>query len=98
MDEQIIPGAGYPPLGSDIVIDYENEFHTFAVEWTADAMTFSVDGIEYETKTPDEVIFPTAAMYFIFDTAVAWYLPPGPNASYPTTHVIDWVRISQMQE
>lgn len=92
-DKQILPGASYPSAKEEI--NFSADFHTFAVEWTATELIFSVDGVEYETKTSDEVVFPTAPMYFIFDTAVAWYMPPGPNAVYPATHQIDWVRISQ---
>lgn len=94
-DKQVLPGASYPSPKE--TIDFSADFHTFAVEWTETKLTFSVDGDEYETKTSDEVIFPSAPMYFIFDTAVAWFMPPGPNAVYPATHVIDWVRISQKE-
>jgi beta-glucanase (GH16 family) len=94
VDEQVLPGAAYPPLGEPVP-DWSADFHIFAVEWTASALVFSVDGIAYETKTAEEVIMPTAPMYYILDTAVAWYMPPGPNAVYPATHVIDWVRVSQ---
>lgn len=95
-DKQILPGAAYPPRGQTVP-DWSVDYHIFSVEWTADALTFSVDGVAYETKTAEEVIMPTAPMYFILDTAVAWYMPPGPNAVYPATHVIDWVRVSQLQ-
>jgi len=33
--------------------------------------------------------------YTIFDTAIAWYWPPGPEAVYPATHEVDWVRVWQ---
>eukprot|EP00602_Paraphysomonas_sp_CaronLab_P008194 CAMPEP_0185018376 /NCGR_PEP_ID=MMETSP1103-20130426/1122_1 /TAXON_ID=36769 /ORGANISM="Paraphysomonas bandaiensis, Strain Caron Lab Isolate" /LENGTH=188 /DNA_ID=CAMNT_0027548169 /DNA_START=275 /DNA_END=841 /DNA_ORIENTATION=+ len=94
-DEQILPGAAYPPLGSP-EIDWSADFHVFAVEWTETELIFSVDGVEYETVSSNDVIFPTSPMYFILDTAVAWYMPPGPNAVYPATHVIDWVKVSQI--
>jgi beta-glucanase (GH16 family) len=93
-DEQILPGAAYPPV-NETIIDFSEDFHVFAVEWLSDKIIFSVDGNEYETVSGNDVILPTAPMYFILNTAVAWYMPPGPNAVYPATHIIDWVRISQ---
>ena len=94
-DKQILPGGTYPPLGEPL-INWAEDYHIFSVEWTDTEMIFGVDGIDYEVKTSDEVIFPTYPMYFILDTAVSWYMPPGPNAIYPATHVIDWVRVSQL--
>lgn len=94
VDKQILPGAAYPPIDQPN-IDFSEDFHIFAVEWTETELKFSVDDFVYEVKTSDDVIFPTEPMYMIFDTAVAWYMPPGPNAIYPATHIIDWIRISQ---
>ena len=65
-DKQILPGAAYP-LVNETGIDYSADFHTFAVEWTATELIFSVDGEVYETKNNTEVIFPTAPMYYILD-------------------------------
>lgn len=96
-DEQIAPGAQFPPPG-EARIDFSEDFHLFAAEWNETAITFSVDGIEYETKDADEVILPSAPMYLILNTAIAPYFPPGRNAVYPTKHVIDWVRISQRRQ
>mmetsp|Transcript_4376 Transcript_4376/g.7189 ORF Transcript_4376/g.7189 Transcript_4376/m.7189 type:complete len:278 (-) Transcript_4376:1012-1845(-) len=96
-DKQILPGAAYPPHDSETSVpDWSADFHVFAVEWTETNLIFSVDGVAYEEKTAEEVIMPTFPMYMILDTAVSWYMPPGPNAVYPSTHVIDWVRISQI--
>lgn len=93
---QILPGAGYPPLGQP-AIDWSAEYHIFSVEWNATALAFYVDGNLYETKTSSEVVLPTAPQYIIFDTAVAWYWPPGAGAVYPATHNVDWVRVWQQQ-
>lgn len=89
-DQQLLPGAGYPPSGSGV--DW-TAWHVFAVEWNATAMTFSVDGVEYETKTPAEAVFPTAAQYVIINTAIAWYFMPGDEAVYPATTLVDWVKV-----
>ena len=92
-DRQPLPGAAYPPLGEP-PIDWSASFHTFSVWWNASALSFYVDGTWYETKTSAEVVLPTSPMYIILNTAVAWFLPPpGPNASYPATHEIEWVQV-----
>ncbi|MGH8879166.1 MAG: glycoside hydrolase family 16 protein, partial [Stackebrandtia sp.] len=52
-------GPGYSG-GNPITGSYENpsgaafadDFHTFAVDWTADYIAWSVDGQEYQRKTP----------------------------------------------
>lgn len=93
-NNQVLPGAPYPPVGEPN-IDWSSEFHVFGVEWLENALIFCVDGVEYETVSGSDVVLPTEPMYYILNTAVAWYMPPGPNAVYPTTHVIDWVRVSQ---
>lgn len=92
-NKQVLPGAAYPPLGAPAV--NWTDYHVFGVEWNATALSFYVDDTLYETKTSTQVNLPTAPMYFILNTAVAWYWPPGPDATYPATHVIDWVRVWQ---
>jgi beta-glucanase (GH16 family) len=46
---------------------------------------------------PLQVNLPTGPMYIILNTAVAPYMPPGPDAKYPTTHTVDWVQVWQLQ-
>lgn len=36
-------------------------------------------------------------MYIIFDTAIAWYWMPGPDAAFPCYHKIDYVRAYEWQ-
>ena len=91
------PGASYPPVGSP-GIDWSKDFHEFSVEWGEGYMVYSVDDIVYHTVLASEVHFPNAPMYFVLNTAVAWYMPPGEYASYPATHVIDWVKVVQFIE
>ena len=68
-------------------------WHVFAVEWNASAMTFFVDDVAYETKTPAEAVFPSAPQYVILNTAIAWYFMPGDEAVYPATTRVDWVKV-----
>lgn len=90
---QLLPGAGYPPLGQP-AIDWSADFHVFAITWNASALSFYVDGNLYETKTPPEVggVMPAAQQYLILDVAVAWYWMPGPDAAYPAQTQFDYVR------
>jgi len=55
---QVLPGAGYPPLGAPPV-DW-TQWHVIGGTWNATAITFYVDDVPYETKTSADVILPTA--------------------------------------
>ena len=95
-DNQVLPGAGYPPFGSP-PIDWSADFHTFAAIWNSTSINFYVDGNWYETKNSTEVILPTVPHYVILDTAIAWYWMPDNTSVYPATtiweyvHVYEWV-------
>jgi beta-glucanase (GH16 family) len=93
-DNQILPGAGYPPLGAP-VIDWSADYHVFSVVWNETSLTFLVDGNAYETKTSSQVILPTSSQYLILDAAVAWYFMPGNDAVYPALTYVDWVKAWQ---
>jgi beta-glucanase (GH16 family) len=95
-NQQVLPGAAYPPFGQP-AIDWSADFHVFATQWNASALTFFVDGVPYETKTAAEVNLPADPQYLIFDAAVAWYFMPGPDAVYPARTLFDWVRVYEWQ-
>ncbi len=94
MNKQELPGGLYPPLNQSTPIAWDEQFHTFAVEWSPGVIAFEVDGNVYETVTGASAVLPTAPMYWILNTAVAWYLPVDPSR-YPATHVIDAVHVWQ---
>jgi beta-glucanase (GH16 family) len=90
-DNQLLPGAAYPPTGAPAV-DWTAQ-HVFAVMWNATQLSFFVDGNLYETKTAAEVILPSSPHVLIFDVAVAPFWPPGLGPDvYPAYSRVDWVR------
>jgi beta-glucanase (GH16 family) len=57
-----LPGGLYP-RPSAVLTDWSSDFHLFAVEWTADALTFSVDGNEvYVVGSDNRLALPTSPM------------------------------------
>ncbi|HVR83591.1 MAG TPA: glycoside hydrolase family 16 protein [Planctomycetota bacterium] len=74
--------------------DWSAEFHTYAVNWQPDSITFYVDGIQY-SQTTDQV--PQGPMYLLISsgaTSNAW--GGDINASTcPNSMVIDYVRVYQ---
>jgi beta-glucanase (GH16 family) len=71
--------------------NFQNEFHTFAVEWTPEKIVWFVDGVKrYEVvgKSPNE------PMYLIANLAVGGSWPGSPNAttSFPAFFDIDYIR------
>lgn len=91
-DKQLLPGGYFfGPNGSG----YDaTQWHTYAALWTPGYLAFAVDGIVFENKTSSEVTIPSTPNYLILETAVAFYLPPGPSAVYPAYHEVDWVRVT----
>jgi beta-glucanase (GH16 family) len=76
--------------------DLSAGWHTFAVDWEPDHITWYVDGKSYGTVT-DPSMIPTEAMYPIFDLAVGgdWAGMPDATTRFPATMDVDEVRIWQ---
>ncbi|MEU8933984.1 family 16 glycosylhydrolase [Streptomyces sp. NPDC048409] len=90
-------GAGYTlPNGQA----FADGFHTFAVDWAPNSITWSVDGIAYETRTPADVGGNTWAFnkpfFLILNLAVGGYWPGDPNSStaFPAQLVVDSVSVT----
>jgi hypothetical protein len=90
-------GAGYTLPGGAAFAD---DFHTFAVEWSPTAITWSVDGTAYETRTPADAgsnkwVF-DHPFFVILNLAVGGGWPGDPDAStsFPQTMTVDYVRAS----
>ncbi|MEU8716184.1 family 16 glycosylhydrolase [Streptomyces sp. NPDC048663] len=90
-------GAGYTlPNGQA----FADGFHTFAVDWAPNSITWSVDGIAYETRTPTDVGGNTWAFnkpfFLILNLAVGGYWPGDPNSStaFPAQLVVDSVSVT----
>lgn len=90
-------GAAYTlPNGRAFADDY----HTFAVDWSPNAITWSVDGQNYQTRTPadlggDRWVF-DHPFFIILNLAVGGDWPGSPDGSstYPQTMTVDYVRVS----
>jgi beta-glucanase (GH16 family) len=90
-------GAGYSLPGGQAFAD---GFHTFAVDWAPNSLTFSVDGNVYQTRTPAD----TAGRQWVFDhpfylivnLAVGGYWPGDPDGGtvFPQQLVVDYVHVT----
>lgn len=72
--------------------NYSDDYHTYAVHWTPDAVVWYIDGIERARQTegvPDE------PMYLIANLAVGgeWPGSPDDTTRFPASLVIDWIRV-----
>jgi beta-glucanase (GH16 family) len=83
--------AGSAKLGDD--------FHVYAVEWSASAIKFSVDDTVYETQSPGTATGRTwefdQPFFIILNVAVGGQFPgaPGTSTSFPQTMKVDYVRV-----
>ncbi|WP_314176348.1 glycoside hydrolase family 16 protein [Streptomyces winkii] len=90
-------GAGYSlPNGEK----FADGFHTFAVDWSPEKITWSVDGNEYETRTPadlggDRWVF-DHPFYMILNLAVGgdWPGDPDGGTTFPQQLVVDYVHVT----
>ncbi|WUK28807.1 discoidin domain-containing protein [Streptomyces sp. NBC_00370] len=92
-------GSPYTVAGSD----FASAFHTYAVDWDASHMTFSVDGKAFFTADKATVEATRGPwvydhpFYIILNNAVGGDWPGNPDASsvFPQKMLIDYVRVSQ---
>lgn len=89
-------GAPYTIPGGAAVGD---AFHTFAVEWSPNRVTWSVDGVEYQTRTPadlggDRWVY-DKPFFLLLNLAVGGQWPGSPTAStpFPAQMRVDYVRV-----
>ncbi|MFG3009481.1 RICIN domain-containing protein [Streptomyces cinerochromogenes] len=90
-------GAGYTlPNGQA----FADAFHTFAVDWAPDSITWSVDGNVYQRRTPADLGGKTwvfnKPFFLILNLAVGGYWPGDPDGStqFPQTLVVDSVSVT----
>ncbi|MFE7648997.1 ricin-type beta-trefoil lectin domain protein [Streptomyces phaeoluteigriseus] len=90
-------GAGYTLPGGQAFAD---AFHTFAVDWSPNAITWSVDGTAYQRRTPADLggrqwVF-DKPFFLILNLAVGGYWPGDPDGStvFPQQLLVDYVRVS----
>ncbi len=90
----------------------EDGFHVYAVEWSAEAITWFVDGQQYaqakaaDWKRDDQAAGPAPfdqPFHLILNLAFGGRWPEGANAkgideaALPATMEVDWVRVSQRE-
>ncbi len=88
-------------------------FHVYALEWSPAAITWSIDGVPYETQTPGDwsttgSTSPGAPFdqpfHLILNLAVGGHLPEERNSGgvtvkgFPKVMVVDWVRVWQCRD
>ncbi|MFI9245369.1 ricin-type beta-trefoil lectin domain protein [Streptomyces sp. NPDC053086] len=90
-------GAGYSlPNGQA----FADAFHTFAVDWAPDSITWSVDGHVYQRRTPADLGGKTwvfnKPFFLILNLAVGGYWPGDPDGStqFPQQLVVDSVSVT----
>ncbi|MGC5565899.1 RICIN domain-containing protein [Streptomyces sp. FR-108] len=90
-------GAGYTLPGGQAFAD---AFHTFAVDWSPERVTWSVDGTVYQTRTPADLggkqwVF-NKPFFLILNLAVGGYWPGDPDGSttFPKQLVVDEVKVT----
>ncbi|KOU29712.1 1,3-beta-glucanase [Streptomyces sp. WM6372] len=90
-------GAAYTLPGGQAFAD---AFHTFAVDWAPDAISWSVDGAVYQRRTPADLGGRTWAFnkpfFLILNLAVGGYWPGDPDGgtAFPQQLVVDHVRVT----
>ncbi|MEV4430619.1 ricin-type beta-trefoil lectin domain protein [Streptomyces sp. NPDC053792] len=90
-------GAPYTLPGGQAFAD---AFHTFAVDWSPDVISWSVDGTVYQTRTPADLGGRTwvfdKPFFLILNLAVGGYWPGDPDGStaFPQQLVVDHVRVT----
>ncbi|MFC8985724.1 RICIN domain-containing protein [Streptomyces sp. NPDC014603] len=90
-------GASYTLPGGRAFAD---DFHTFAVDWAPDSITWSVDGTVYQRRTPADLggrtwVF-NKPFFLILNLAVGGYWPGDPDGStvFPQQLVVDHVSVT----
>jgi beta-glucanase (GH16 family) len=100
-----IHGPGYSGSGGigapfSIGGAFADDFHTFAVDWAPNSISWSVDGTVYQTRTPADLggnrwVF-DHPFFLILNLAVGGYWPGDPDGAtpFPNTLTIDYVRVT----
>jgi beta-glucanase (GH16 family) len=78
---------------------FADDFHTFTVDWDPGSVTFSVDGNQYERRTPADTrgnpwVF-DHPFFIILNVAVggSWPGSPDGSTSFPQQMVVDYVHV-----
>lgn len=95
--------GGNPITGTYTLPDggvFADGFHTFAVDWAPDQISWSVDGTIYQTHTPADTngnpwVF-DHPFFLILNVAVggSWPGPPDGSTQFPQQMTVDYVRVT----
>ncbi|HEY2160377.1 MAG TPA: glycoside hydrolase family 16 protein [Solirubrobacteraceae bacterium] len=77
-------------------------FHTYAVSWSPNSITWLIDGVPYASATPADLtpgqrwVF-NHPFHLVLNLAVGGHWPGPPNAftPFPAKLMVDWVRVYQ---
>lgn len=78
---------------------FASAYHTFTVDWGPDSITWYVDGVAYEHRSPaDTGTNPWVAndpFFMILNLAIGGYWPGSPDANsvFPKKMLVDYVRV-----
>jgi beta-glucanase (GH16 family) len=81
---------------------FRNGFHTYTVDWEPNSITWYVDGVQYQRRTPADLGGKTWVFnhpfFMIMNVAVGGYWPGYPDGStqMPQTMTIDYVRVNSL--
>jgi beta-glucanase (GH16 family) len=81
---------------------FTDDFHVYAVEWTPDSITWSVDDVPFNTLTPADLGGRTWVydhpFFMILNVAVGGQWPgyPDETTRFPQQMVVDYVRVYDM--
>ncbi len=78
-------------------------FHVYGVIWQPGKITWTLDGVPYATVTPSDLapreqwVFDGQPFHLVLNLAVGGDWPGAPDAStpFPSTLLVDWVRVYQ---
>jgi beta-glucanase (GH16 family) len=97
-------GQGSYARGQDFVSSSSlaSGFHTYAISWSPNSITWLIDGTPYATATPATLapgqrwVF-NKPFHLILNLAVGgnWPGPPNGFTTFPATLLVDWVRVYQ---
>jgi beta-glucanase (GH16 family) len=80
--------------------NFSDDFHTYAVDWNGQSITWSVDGNAYETRTPADLngnqwVY-NHPFFLILNLAVGGDWPGDPDGStqFPQQLVVDYVHVT----
>jgi beta-glucanase (GH16 family) len=88
--------GGTVNLGGQVVATASTQFHIYTLDWTAEKMVFSVDGIVHYTYNPavkNASTWPfNSAQYLLLNLAI---LPSISNSYTSSAMEVDYVRVYQ---